>query len=84
MKTAVSLPDDLFKKMDRMAHKMGIPRSRLLAQALEEYIDRHRVDQLTEKLNEIHGSLQGKTNTGADTLETGIQTLANSLKNDSW
>jgi metal-responsive CopG/Arc/MetJ family transcriptional regulator len=38
MKTAISLPDRLYKDAEKAAKSMGIPRSQLFAQALEEFI----------------------------------------------
>jgi len=54
MKTAVSLPEELFKQAEKTAARLGIPRSRLFAQALEEFIDHHRSDSVTQRLNEIY------------------------------
>jgi predicted transcriptional regulator len=54
MKTAVSLPDELFRRAERLAGRLGIPRSRLYAQALAEYLERHRHDGVTEALDAIY------------------------------
>jgi metal-responsive CopG/Arc/MetJ family transcriptional regulator len=54
MKTAISLPEKLFKLAEKTASKLGIPRSQLFARALEEYIQHHRNEYITEKLNEIY------------------------------
>lgn len=56
MKTAISLPDDLFAAMDALAKKFGIPRSRLVAEALAEYVARHRSGRLTERLDAVYGA----------------------------
>ncbi len=40
MKTAVSVPDDLFERAERLARRDGYTRSGLYAKALEEFIDR--------------------------------------------
>ncbi|HEY8054853.1 MAG TPA: ribbon-helix-helix domain-containing protein [Terriglobales bacterium] len=54
MKTAVSLPDELFQQADRMARKLGVPRSRLFATALEEYLARHRDRHITARLDRVY------------------------------
>jgi metal-responsive CopG/Arc/MetJ family transcriptional regulator len=54
MKTAVSLPDPLFEEADRLARQLGKSRSQLYAQALREYLERHREDDITRRLNEIY------------------------------
>ena len=53
MKTAISIPDDLFNLAETTAKKLGIPRSRMFARALEEFIQNHSDQSITEKLNKI-------------------------------
>jgi predicted transcriptional regulator len=53
MKTAISLPDPLFKAADRLARQLGKSRSQLYAEALREYLERHRDEDITRRLNEI-------------------------------
>ena len=53
MKTAVSLPDELFLRADELAKRQGIPRSRLYAKALAAYLAAHRHEEITAKLNEV-------------------------------
>jgi metal-responsive CopG/Arc/MetJ family transcriptional regulator len=54
MKTAISLPDDLFAAADNLARKLGMPRSRLVAEAVAEYVARHRATKVTERLDAIY------------------------------
>jgi metal-responsive CopG/Arc/MetJ family transcriptional regulator len=54
MKTAISIPDSLYKKADLVADKMGIPRSQLYAKAVEEFLLNHDDNKITEKLNMIY------------------------------
>lgn len=54
MKTAVSLPDELFRKTDRLAKRMKLSRSALVAAALEAYIIRQQDDEITEQLNRVY------------------------------
>lgn len=53
MKTAVSLPDKLFREADRLARRQRKSRSRLYADAIAEYVARHDPDWITQKLNEV-------------------------------
>lgn len=53
MKTAVSLPDPLFRRADRFARDHRISRSRLFAQALAEYLDSRGEDETTEQINRV-------------------------------
>jgi metal-responsive CopG/Arc/MetJ family transcriptional regulator len=41
MKTAVSIPDAVFRKAERLAKRLGKNRSELYAAALREYLLRH-------------------------------------------
>lgn len=52
MKTAVSLPDELFQEADRLARRLGKSRSRLYRDALAEYVTRHNPDDLTRRIDE--------------------------------
>jgi metal-responsive CopG/Arc/MetJ family transcriptional regulator len=55
MKTAVSLPDDVFQRAERLARRAGRSRSEVYAAALREYVARHSPDQVTEALNRLYG-----------------------------
>jgi metal-responsive CopG/Arc/MetJ family transcriptional regulator len=58
MKTAVSLPDDLFADAERIARRLKKPRSRLYSEAIKEYLARHDPDLIAEKLNEVMRELE--------------------------
>jgi metal-responsive CopG/Arc/MetJ family transcriptional regulator len=51
MKTAISIPDDLFEGAERLARRTKKSRSRLFRDALKEYLARHSPDQVTEAMN---------------------------------
>lgn len=42
MKTAVSIPDELFRAIDASARELKLSRSALLARAAKEFLERHR------------------------------------------
>ncbi len=54
VKTAVSLPEDLFAEVDRLAKEMGVPRSRVFVMALESFLERRRNQALLEALNQAY------------------------------
>lgn len=56
MKTAISLPDDLYRTGDALARRMGLSRSELYARALAEYIAKHRASQITRRLNAVYAA----------------------------
>jgi len=51
MKTAVSIPDDVFEGAERLARRTKRSRSRLFSDALKEYLARHAPDKVTEAMN---------------------------------
>lgn len=51
MRTAVSLPDDLFEQAERLAVQRNIHRDELFAEALREYVARHEPDAVTDAIN---------------------------------
>ncbi len=51
MKTAVSIPDEIFEQADELARRMGTTRSALYARALVEFVARHDSDRVTELMN---------------------------------
>lgn len=51
MKTAVSIPDEVFEEAEQLARRMETSRSALYARALAEYIARHGTDQVTDLMN---------------------------------
>ncbi len=57
MKTAVSIPEDVFKGAERLARKTKRSRSRLFSDALKEYLARHTPDSVTEAMNKACSEL---------------------------
>jgi metal-responsive CopG/Arc/MetJ family transcriptional regulator len=53
MKTAVSIPDDIFEGAERLARRTKRSRSRLFSDALKEYLARHSPDKITEAMNKV-------------------------------
>ncbi len=59
MKAAVSLPDDLFASADELAGRLGVSRSELYARAVEEYVAKHRGENVTVRLNQVYAREDG-------------------------
>jgi metal-responsive CopG/Arc/MetJ family transcriptional regulator len=53
MKTAVSIPDEVFQQAEELARRTETSRSALYARALAEYVARHTPDQITEAMNRV-------------------------------
>jgi len=54
MKTAISIPDDVFDAADEMAKRLGLSRSQLYANAVREYLDAHRSRGVTARLDQVY------------------------------
>jgi metal-responsive CopG/Arc/MetJ family transcriptional regulator len=53
MKTAVSIPDEVFEKVERLARRARKSRSEVFAAALREYVARHAPDEVTDAINQV-------------------------------
>jgi predicted transcriptional regulator len=53
MKTAISVPDDLFDRADHLARSTRRSRSELYSAALREYLVRHAPDEVTAALDRV-------------------------------
>ena len=53
MKTAVSIPDEVFAEADRLARRLKKSRSEVYSRALAEYVARHASDRVTEAMDRV-------------------------------
>jgi len=53
MKTAISIPDDLFADAEQLARELKKSRSRLYGDAVREYLARHSAESITESLDRL-------------------------------
>jgi metal-responsive CopG/Arc/MetJ family transcriptional regulator len=60
MKTAVSIPDPIFKKAEKFARKARLSRSELYATALDAYLKAHDNQSITERLNEVYATVDSR------------------------
>jgi metal-responsive CopG/Arc/MetJ family transcriptional regulator len=56
MKTAISIPDRIFRAAERAAKRQKISRSRFYAQAVEAYLKTQQAQGVTEALNAVYGT----------------------------
>ena len=57
MKTAVSIPDEVFKGAERLARRTKKSRSQLYSDALKEYVARHALEDVTDGMNRVCAEL---------------------------
>ena len=78
MKTAISIPDDVFQSAEQLARRMGLSRSELYVNAIKSYLKEHRAEGVTDKLNTIYGEMHAQL----DPVIQSVQTR--SLPRDDW
>jgi metal-responsive CopG/Arc/MetJ family transcriptional regulator len=78
MKTAISLPDDVFKEAERFAHQSRKTRSQLYAEAIAEYLARHAPDDITDRMNQVWDRVS------ADENEFITEAARQTLSKESW
>jgi aspartokinase-like uncharacterized kinase len=54
MKIAVSMPDDLFRLAEAVAHCLRVSRSDLYAKAIAEFLKQQDTNTITERLNDLY------------------------------
>jgi metal-responsive CopG/Arc/MetJ family transcriptional regulator len=53
MKTAISIPDNVFQRAERFARRAGRSRSEVFSAAIQEYVARHAPDEVTEAMDRV-------------------------------
>jgi antitoxin MazE6 len=53
MKTAISLPDAIFREAERLARRLKKSRSQLYQEAVAEYVARHEPEAITESMDRL-------------------------------
>jgi hypothetical protein len=78
MKTAVSVPDDLFRLAEAAARRLRVSRSRLYATAIAEFLSRRQENTVTERLNTVYSRRPAKVDPGLHRAQL------KSLEKDAW
>ena len=78
MKTAISIPDDIFASADRLAKRLQMSRSELYARAVKRYVAECRHTGVKEKLDEVYAF-------AADSVDpTVLNAQAASIPMEEW
>ena len=54
MKTAISIPDPVFRSAEQLAQRLGVSRSELYSKAISEMLEKHRDDLVISRLNQVY------------------------------
>lgn len=80
MKTAISIPDDLFREAETLAKRRGISRSELYATAIADYVKDERFLGVREQLDAVY-----KAEPAASELDPELATMqSRSLPREKW
>ncbi len=64
MKVAVSIPDPLFRRAERLAWRRRMSRSQLFAVALGRLVDLEEDSQITRRLDAVYGAQDSRLDAG--------------------
>lgn len=78
MKTAVSIPTQVFRQADVLARRLGVSRSNLYSQAISQFVQAHQKQSIREALDAVYGDDAGHS----DPVLRRMQ--ARSLPKESW
>ena len=78
MKTAISIPDDVFVSADRLAKRLHMSRSELYARAVQQYVVEYRHAGVKEKLDQIYAAENASIDSAV------LLAQAASIPNEEW
>lgn len=78
VKTAVSIPDPVYERAEKVARRLGVTRSRLYSLAIADYLRRHSEEEILAALDAVYGGL-------SETLDPVLaEVQARSLAREEW
>lgn len=78
VKTAISVPDDLYRLAEAAARRLRVSRSRLYATAISEFLNRQQGSAVTERLNDVYSRRPAKVDSALHRAQL------RSVDKDSW
>ena len=78
MKTAVSLPDDLFRLAEVTARRLRVSRSELYAKAIAAFLQAKDERGITDRLNDVYSRNPAKLDSGLHAAQL------KSLDREAW
>lgn len=78
MKTAISIPDEVFETAEKTAKRLGVSRSELYSNAVRAYIELHKAKDIRVKLDEIYGVEDSSLDIRLQNMQSRI------LENEDW
>ena len=78
MKTAISIPDDIFSAAEKFAHQSHLSRSALFTHALVEFLSRRRNEGVTDRLNRLYDKEDSRLDATLSQMQTSV------LSKEKW
>ena len=78
MKTAVSIPDEVFTEAERLIRHLNKSRSEVYSLALAEYVARHAPERVTEAMDRVCATV------GEETDEFAAAAARRTLERSEW
>jgi len=78
MKTAISLPDEIFHSADQLAKRLGMSRSELYSKAVYLYISAHKNEAVTAALDKIYANEESEVDSAINLMQI------KSLPKEEW
>lgn len=82
MKTAISMPDETFKRASRRARALGMSRSEFFARAAQHYLDELDAQSLTGQIDDALTRLGAQDQSTKDAVVAGHRVLG--AADDEW
>ena len=70
MKTAISIPNEVFVPAERLAKELHVSRSELYTRAVQEYVSEHRQGRVRETLDQVYGTQPSAVDAVLDKLQS--------------
>lgn len=78
MKTAISMPDDIFEKASRRAHDLGVSRSEFFSRAATRYLAELDAESVTDQINQAVDAQIADDDSAAVAVVVGRRVLTDS------
>jgi len=82
VKTAISMPEELFSQVNEIAQKEGLSRSGVITRAVDQYVRREKWRRIKESYDEAYAD--GLDEDEKAWLKFGSAQMTERLKDDRW
>ncbi|WP_209307440.1 ribbon-helix-helix protein, CopG family [Geodermatophilus sp. DF01_2] len=84
MKTAISIPDETFERVETSVAELGISRSEFFARAAKKYLDELESESITAQINAAIDAGAVDEDLDRDVTEHGRRMLLELTADDEW